>query len=42
MDLQYISDGDGNHTAVIIPINDWNKITSKHKDVRELVDGSVH
>jgi hypothetical protein len=38
MELQYISDNDGNQTAVIIPINDWNKITSKHQDIKDLME----
>jgi len=36
MDLQYISDANGNHTAVIIAIEDWQNLTSKHDDLREL------
>ena len=36
MELQYISDNEGNPTAVIIPINDWNNITQKHKDLEQL------
>ncbi len=38
MELQYISDGAGNHTAVIIPIAEWNNITAKHEDLKELMD----
>jgi len=34
MALQYISDNSGNHTAVIIPINEWNDITTKHEDLK--------
>ena len=37
MELQYISDNAGNHTAVIIPIAEWNNITAKHEDLKELV-----
>ena len=37
MELQYISDDAGNHTAVIIPIAEWNNITAKHEDLKELV-----
>ena len=37
MDLQYISDSSGKHTAVIIPIAEWNSITAKHEDLKELV-----
>ena len=38
MSLQYISDDLGNHTAVIIPINEWNEITAKHEDLKSLQD----
>jgi hypothetical protein len=36
MALQYISDNSGNHTAVIIPINEWNEITTIHEDLKKL------
>jgi len=36
MELQYISDSSGKHTAVIIPITEWNDITAKHEDLKEL------
>jgi len=36
MALQYISDDAGNHTAVVIPINEWNEITARHEDLQEL------
>lgn len=36
MPLQYISDNDGNHTAVLIPISEWELITSRHKDLKLL------
>ena len=36
MDLQYISDADGRHTAVVIPIEDWKDLTMKHEDLRNL------
>lgn len=32
MSLQYISDHNGNKTAVIISISDWNKIPQKYKE----------
>jgi hypothetical protein len=32
MALQYISDNSGNHTAVVIPIDEWNNITAVHTD----------
>lgn len=34
MNLQYISDTQGRHTAVVIPIEEWNKITEKHQDLK--------
>ena len=36
MNLQYISDARGRHTAVVIPIEEWNNITAKHEDLKEL------
>jgi hypothetical protein len=36
MDIQYISDNHGNHTAVVIPIDEWNSITDKHQDLKTL------
>ena len=36
MDLQYISDTEGKHTAVIISIEEWNNITAKHQDLKSL------
>lgn len=36
MDLQYISDTQGRHTAVVIPIEEWNNITAKHEDLKLL------
>jgi hypothetical protein len=35
MNLQYISDYNGNKTAVIIPIADWQSLTKKYKDLEE-------
>ena len=37
MRLQLIKDGYGNNTGVFIPINDWDIITQKHQDLKELV-----
>lgn len=37
MKLQIIKDGDGNNTGVFVPINDWETIIQKHKDLKELV-----
>jgi inorganic pyrophosphatase len=36
MPLQYIQDYSGATTAVIVPIEDWNKITEKYSDIEEL------
>jgi hypothetical protein len=36
MALQYISDNKGKHTAVIIPIAEWENITAKHHDLKIL------
>jgi hypothetical protein len=33
MNIQYLSDNFGNKTAVVIPINEWEIITEKHKDL---------
>lgn len=38
MKIQYISDSHGNTTAVVIPIDEWNQIKSKHKDLEEAED----
>ncbi|MEY5048186.1 MAG: hypothetical protein RLZZ175_1545 [Bacteroidota bacterium] len=38
MAVQIIKDGFGENTVVFIPINDWNKITQKHEDLRNLVN----
>jgi hypothetical protein len=32
MELQYVSDSEGHHTAVIVPIEEWKKISSSHKE----------
>jgi hypothetical protein len=36
MDLQYLSDIEGKHTDVVIPIEEWNMITAKHQDLKSL------
>ena len=38
MNLQYISNEHGEKTAVIIPIQEWNNLTAKHEDLKELSD----
>ena len=37
MDLEYVSDSQGKYTAVLIPIEEWNYITTKHQDLKCLV-----
>jgi hypothetical protein len=34
--LQYISDYTGKHTAVVIPISEWEKIVRKYSDLKLL------
>ena len=36
MDLQYLLDSEGNRTAVIIDIVEWNSLTSKYQDLKKL------
>ncbi len=36
MNVQYLSDAQGRHTAIVIPIEEWNTITSKHEDLKRL------
>lgn len=33
MNLQYILDSNGQTTGVFIPINEWNDLKSKYKDI---------
>lgn len=33
MNLQYISDSNGQTTGVFIPINEWNELKTKFKDI---------
>jgi len=33
MNLQYISDSKGQITGVFIPINEWNDLKNKYKDI---------
>jgi hypothetical protein len=35
MNIQYISDSKGQTTGVYIPINEWNLIKSKYKDLEK-------
>lgn len=34
MNLQYVSDGTGRHTAVIVPIEEWNSLTSDKQKLK--------
>ena len=36
MDLQYISYSEGRHTAVLIPIWEWNNLPTKYQDLKNL------
>lgn len=36
MPLQYLTDTAGVHTAVLIPIKEWELITRKHEDLKNL------
>ena len=36
MNLQYISDSTGQTTGVFIPINEWNNLKSKIKDIEKI------
>jgi hypothetical protein len=35
MNLQYITDGNGQTTGVFIPINEWNALKEKFKGIEE-------
>jgi len=35
MNLQYISDSKGQTTGVFIPINEWNDLKSKFKEIEQ-------
>ena len=35
MDVQYVSDAQGNTTSVLIPIEDWNKIKDRYEEVKK-------
>jgi hypothetical protein len=35
MNLQYISDSKGLTTGVFIPINEWNELKNKYKDIEQ-------
>ena len=35
MSLQYISDSNGKTTGVFIPINEWNELKNKYKNIEQ-------
>ncbi len=35
MNLQYISDSEGQTTGVFIPIKEWNKLKLKYKEIEQ-------
>ncbi len=41
MPLQYVTDASGNQTAVMIPIDEWELLTKKHGDLKELETAPV-
>lgn len=36
MSLQYLTDYTGRHTAVVIPIDEWEGIVNRHADLKTL------
>jgi hypothetical protein len=36
MELQYISDASGHHTAVVIPIKDWEALTEQYDELKNI------
>ena len=36
MSLQYITDATGVHTAVLIPIKEWELLKNRHSDLKDL------
>jgi hypothetical protein len=39
MSLQVIKDGYGKSTGIFIPMSDWEIITQKHEDLKQMVPG---
>ena len=37
MSLQIIKDGNGGNTGVFIPMSDWEKLTQKHRDLKDML-----
>jgi hypothetical protein len=38
MRVQILQDSFGTNTGVFIPMNDWNIISQKHQDLKELIE----
>jgi len=38
MPLQYIRDDNGITTALLVPIDEWNRITEKYADIEQIPD----
>ncbi len=36
MNLQYLQDNNGNTTAVVVPIQEWNQLTEKYDGLEDL------
>jgi len=41
MSVQYISDGQGVTTGVFIPINEWNELKDKYKDIEDNTSDNI-
>jgi len=41
MPLQYITDASGRQTAVMIPIDEWKRLTLEHEDLKQLETENV-
>src|SRR3546814_612236 len=41
MPLQYLSDASGKQTAVVIPLNDWNRLKSKFRGIEKVISAKL-
>ena len=41
MPLQYLSDASGKQTAVVIPLNDWNRLKSKFRGIEQVISAKL-
>ena len=41
MSLQFIQDANGLTTAVVVPIDEWNRITEKYADIEQIPDWQI-